>query len=135
MKPYDRHEADFSSEQSHDQLRSSMDEAPVAMRVDQKFYRSYAHLCEQALADGREEDILALQEIENCYHERYTISFDILVELVKTGVVPDDKLARGKQLLPEDEYRFLMDVLGKYVRQSREDEAAPPLSGETQLCF
>ena len=133
MKPYNRYEADFSPE-PYNQLGSSMDETLAVMRVDQKFYRSYAHLCEQALADDREEDIIALREIENCYHERYTIAFDILVELIKTGVVPDDKLARCKQLLPEDEYRFLMDVLGNYVKQFREDEAAQPLSSETQLC-
>lgn len=131
MMPYNRYEADFSPEPLHNQLESSMDEVPATVHVDQKFYRSYAHLCEQALADDREEDIVALREIEDCYHERYTISFDILVELFKSGVVPNDKLARGKQLLPEDEYRFLMDVLENYAKQSRGDEAAPPLSSET----
>lgn len=135
MKPCSRYEADLSPEPLHDQLESSVDETPEAVRVDQTFYRNYAHLCEQALTDDRKEDIIALREIENCYHERYTIAFDILVELLKTGVVPNDKLARSKQLLPEDEYRFLMDVLENYFKQSREDEAASPPSNETQLCF
>jgi len=138
MTPYDRYEADFSSEPLHTRLESFMDETPALRRVDQKFYRSYADLCERAMVDDREEDIIALRDIEDCYHERYTIAFDILTELFKTGVVSNDKLARGRQLLPEDEYRFLMDVLENYTGQSsgdQGDQAAPPLSSETELCF
>lgn len=135
MKPLDRNKANFSSEPLQSQLESSMDETPAAERVDIAFYQSYADICERALADGREEDIVAIQAIENCYHERRTITFDILVELFGAGVVSNDKLARAKQLLPEHEYRSLMGVLENYVEQSKENDAAMPLSSETQLCF
>ena len=118
MKPFEQHEADVSSEPVRNDLESLMDNEPAVTGVDRTFYENYAMLGKRLLADGHEEDFKALQALENCYYERYRIGFDILVEVFAAGAVPDELLAWSKRLLPEDEYRFLTDILENYIKLS-----------------
>lgn len=118
MRPLTQCKAGVSSEPIRDDLELLMDNDSAVTGVDKEFYQNYAILGEWLLANGHEEDFKALRAIEDCYYKRCKIGFDILAAVFATGAVPDELLAWSERLLPEDEYRFLVDSLENYIKLS-----------------
>lgn len=129
MKPLSQREADFSPELLRDKLESLVVSSPTIEDVDLKFYKGYATVCEKLSATGHDEDLIALQSLENAYLERYTVGLKLLTTLFLTGAVPDNFLAYGKQLLSGDMYLSILKMLDNY-NKSTKDMAAVPSSNK-----
>lgn len=110
-----REEANTSSELFRNAAESLLNRHPAIEGVKKTFYDSFTPLVQKARADGNEEDIRALLNIEQCFEERPTIEFDILVTAFEKKAVSDIRLARAAELITDEDYQFLLKVLRNFL--------------------
>lgn len=121
MKPLNECKAGISSELPYNAQQLMVNDGSAIERMDSEFYNSLAKLAERILADSHEEDIHALQEIENTYCGS-KIAMVILVKvLFLKEEATSELLTCAKRNLPEQEYRFLMDLLNGFTELSEGD--------------
>lgn len=130
MKPLTECKAGISSELLYNARQPTVNDESAIERVDKGFYESYAKLAERALAGSHEEDILALQAIENAYCGS-TIALSILMKvLFLKDDATDELLTCAKRCLSEEEYLFLMELLKGFIGLPKGNEAVSPSLGE-----
>ena len=102
----------------------------AAEHADQKFYESLAKIDKKVLADRHEEDLLALQAIENSYCYS-VIGLKILMQAL---ILKEDLMAElldcAKKYMPEENYLFLMELLKGFGRLPEEPQTVLPSRGE-----
>ena len=122
MKPLNECEAGISSELPYNAQQSMVNDGSTIECMDRGFYHGLAKLGERIMAGSHEEDILALQEIENTYCGS-KIAMVILVKvLFLKEDVTSELLSYAKRYLPEQEYRFLVDLLNGFTGLSEGDK-------------
>ncbi len=133
MKPLNKFKAGISSELPYNAQQPMVNDGLAIERMDREFYNSLAKLAERILAGSHEEDIHALQEIENTYCG----SKIAMVILVKVLFLKEDAtselLTCAKHCLSEQEYRFLMNLLNGFTELSEGDNVFPLSHSEPWL--
>lgn len=130
MKPLTGCKAGIGSELLYNARQPNINDESAIEHADRGFYESYAKLAERALAGSHEEDILALQAIENAYCGS-AIALSILMKvLFLKEDVADEFLACAKRCLSEGEYLFLMELLEGFTRLPEGNEAVSPFPNE-----
>lgn len=126
MKPLNECKAGISSELPYNAQQLMVNDSSASECMDREFFNSLAKLAEQRFAGSHEEDIHALQQIENTYC-RSKIAVVILVKvLFLKEDATSELLTCAKRCLSEQEYRFLMDLLNGFTELSEGDKMFPP---------
>ena len=118
MKPLNDYKAGISSGQPYNAQQPMVNDS---LARDRKFYHGFAKVAERILAGGHEEDIYALQEIENTYCES-KIEMVILLKELFLKEDATELLTCAERNLPEQKYRFLMDLLNGFTGLSEGDK-------------
>lgn len=130
MKPLTECKADIGSELLYNARQPSVNSESAIGCAGKEFYESFAKLAERALVGSHEEDIFALQAIENAYCES-AIALSILMKvLFLKEDASDELLAYAKRCLSEEEYLFLTELLKGFTGLPRGNEAVSPSPGE-----
>lgn len=130
MKALTERKAGISSELLYNAWQPTINDESAIERVDKGFYESYAKLAERALAGSHEEDILALQAIENAYcGSAIALSILMKVLFLKENAT-DELLACAKRCLSAEEYLFLMELLKGFTRLPKGTETVSPSPSE-----
>lgn len=133
MKPLNDCKAGISSELPYNAQQPTVNDSSAIECMDREFYNSLAKLAERILAGSHEEDIHALQEIENTYCES-KIAMVILVKvLFLKENATSELLTCAEHCLSEQEYRFLMDLLNGFTELSEGDNMFPLSPSEPWL--
>ena len=131
MKPWTKCKAGVSSELPCNPMQPITGGASAMERADQEFYESFAQIAERALKGDYEEDILALQAIENT-HCASQIAMSVLVKvLFLEEDVTSELFDCAKRNLSKEEYQSLKELLKGCTGLFMESETAPPSPGES----
>lgn len=115
MKPLNECKAGISSELPYKAQQPTVNDGSAIECMDREFYHSLAKLGERILAGSHEEDILALQEIENTYCGSKIAMVILMKVLFLKEDATSELLTYAERCLPEQEYRFLMDLLSGFT--------------------
>lgn len=133
MKPLNECTAGISSELPYNAQQPIVNDSSTIERMDREFYISFAKLAERVLAGSHEEDLRALREIENTYcGSKIAMAILVKVLFLKEDAT-SELLTCAERYLPEQEYRFLMDLLNGFTELSEGDKMLPSSPSESWL--
>lgn len=133
MKPWNNYKAGISSELPYNEQQPMLNDSSAIECMDREFYHSLAKLGERILAGSHEEDIHALQGIENTYCGSKIAMIILLKVLFLKEDATSELLTCAERYLPEQEYRFLIDLLNGFTGLPEGDKMYRPSPSESGL--